>query len=536
MRAALGGNPLGSPTAEDGRVGYFTTVPREIAIIDGSFRDPGSSTLTTSVQADKTHDYVTFYDHITVGGSAATMADVTGDYLSTTFQTGGVHGYPRAATAADLNGDGIDEIVQVHLDLQGLSALQAQTQNSSLGNMAFIAMVNRYGETGIKYDDYVYIQDYQHPVNSRFIPNNVLNWSSFIQMATGDFDGGGKDQVAVTCGPEGVFVLSADYGDANMLSVTKLPLPFTTYRTPGTGAKVSHFTVAAGDVDHDGVDEIVATFVEDIFTDMMETKLIIWKYDKDKGSYYVKDTVQTGMSCTSVTVADINFDGRKEIVVGGFNRSNREMTLGYLLYDPTGTKLSGISGRTELKDDDLTATVNYGLDSDQRIDTRARNEGNKAEGKNAHRYGNSWNWSIPLSRVCLTGNVAGQNFDQIFFGNGLYYYDMESGKFQVFDSRYDPGRKGGTPADNAKHMNNYAHPYKKGDFDANNSSIIALIPGTFTEPSKENIDEGREQLLVYYVKDNVKDDLSFEVAFMHVPMGGASAMDVQVTKKYLGMN
>lgn len=553
-RDELGLNPLMAPNAETGQNGVYGVVPLELAVIDGYFDSPGSSSLSHCSLFDGKHDYVNYYEvtafpngtssspgAVTLKGAvtkdAVTKEEV--NYTSTTFQTGGGLGYPRAAIAADLNGDGIDEVVQCHLDLEGLTPAQAQTQNPAPREdnaspiMAFYVTVGRAGQTGIKYEDYVKLCDYSYEPGERFIPENILEWSSFIQMVSGDFNGDGKDEIAVSCGPEGIFVVTGG-STVYKPSVQKLDTSFLyTYRSP---SRQSAFYLAAGDVDHDGTDDLAATFMADIFFDTDAADLLIWKWDKAQGKYVNKYSgnirLPAQLSNCSVTIADINYDKQNEIVVGGFNtnKGSREMTLAYCKYDNSWNTLGTFMGATRVWDDEGTATVNHGYGDNE--DTRSRENVS-----NARHYGHSWNWTIPLSRVCLTGRDDGARYDQIFFGNGLYYYDIKADQFAVYD---DVSPDLSSRENRAASMDNYAHPYQRGDLDANNASIIAMIPGTFIKPETNQLMSEREQLLVYYVKDNKGSDdkngyLTFEIAILHQPQS-VGKQDVQVSKKYLAQN
>ncbi len=547
-RAATGENPIGANTDA---VTIFGEAPLEIAVV-------GSRVFASAGGHYRTHDDEERGDIYWYDGAYAYPDPVSDLFYKNSGKYGTVAHItfpdepdvrPAKTIAADINGDGVDEIIRYYIEINyngSEGKPDGDIDNFNAGVEGYSADFNLQcinSQTGQSMGKTTLRTVSKADIHDFYIPDSIYYWSSYLQITAGDYDGDGKEEVAVAVpgqlresgnsqtsgniyifgvspGPVGVrFDLEYVYDDLNYCS-----LYGDTFR------EYTAFHLASGDVDNDNIDELVYTYTGDVLTVDQNSSIRIIDYQD--GSYSsISRTIAFGnkkhpVGNAGVTVGDIDNDGLNEIVVGGYmvNKNDQgalyaftnkfgktekfeyyhELAMSYMKYDQESGSYGDFEGFTVFREEEDMAWTRAG-------DTSY----NSASGRDlasSARYRNARNWTLPLQSVSLTGYVNGRTNHQIFFGNCMYYYDVDSGKFNIYD---DEGK-----------ANDSIVPYK--NFSAPNSSINALIPGSFLDQNDYYVkSEGREQLLVSYAFDCI-----FEFALMYESAAGTS-LDVQ--KKYGSM-
>jgi hypothetical protein len=547
-RAATGENPIGANTDA---VTIFGEAPLEIAVVGSRvFASAGGHYRTHS---DEERGDIYWYD-----GAYAYPDPVSdlfyknsGKYDTVAHITFSGEPDVRLAKtiAADINGDGIDEILRyyIEIDYNGSEGKpDGSIDNFNAGVEGYSADFNLQcinSQTGESWGKTTLRTVSKTDIHDFYIPDNIYYWSSYLQITAGDYDGDGKEEVAVAVpgqlresgnsqssgniyifgvspGPVGVrFDLEYASDDLNYSS-----LYGDTFR------EYTAFHLASGDADNDKIDELVYTYTKDVLTVDQESTIRIIDY-KDGSYTSTGRTIGFGnnkhpVGNAGVTVGDIDNDGLNEVVVGGYmvNKNDQdalyaytnkfgstekfkyyhELAMLYMKYDKESGSYGDFKGFTVFREEEDMAWTRAG-------DT-SYNSASGRDLSSSARYRNTRNWTLPIQSVSLTGYVNGRTNHQIFFGNCMYYYDIDSGKFNIYDD-------GGKADDSIAAYKNFSAP---------NSSINVLIPGSFLDQNDYYVkSEGREQLLVSYAFDCI-----FEFALMYESAAG-TPMDVQ--KKYGAM-
>jgi len=549
-REATGANPWNS---YKNSVSTFGEVPLEIAVV-GSRVPYGNSHQD---QNNDDLDDVYYYDDITRNSSDPSYLTMgtSGLFESVPGITDSSESDVRPSTtiAADMNGDGIDEIVRYYIDIN-----YNGSENKPDGDIRNF----NTGVAGYEANFYLEVIDSQtgkringkdngklltvNKANSPkfFIPDSVYYWSSYMQMTAGDFNNDGKKEIALVL-PDSSGAASSNNLNIWSLNSSTLARTYTgnynfnsSYGSDSDDIKFSAFHLTSGDCDNDGVDELLFTTTEDVITEDSPSYIHIIDFSFASGySEKIGAAIKIGsdpMGNAGVTVGDIDNDGLNEIALGGFmvNNNNEnatyaytskdggttknikyyhELALAYMEYNNKTNQYSGFQGFTVLRDDEKTAqTCESGNDTAYKTFS-----GNSRSLDSSRRYRNSDNWTLPIQAVSLTGYVNDMTNDQVFFGNYMYYYSATSGRFAVYDT------------DGEVDVDDDSVAYN--DFQAPTSSITALIPGSYLSADAAYLPtDGKEQLLVAYVKKAQGGSRSFEMALMYEKSGTKMKLDRSV--------
>ncbi|KAF5429835.1 Repeat domain-containing protein, partial [Candidatus Methanophagaceae archaeon] len=183
---------------------------------------------------------------------------------------------------SDINGNGRDELVIAYHGQDGHPELLIA--NKGWGTRAFNAYA-RYLETGF-----------------------TLAHDKSLAVTTGDFDGDGNDEIALAVEDHNlliaVFLYDVDIKGATIVKKDTLWVQDSRFKP------YNRVDIAAGDLDGDGNDEIVATSSYhriDVFDVDTDLKLTLKHYAVNPNTDYINNQITTG---------DLDGDGDDEVVVG----------------------------------------------------------------------------------------------------------------------------------------------------------------------------------------------------------------------------
>ncbi|MHA1650435.1 MAG: FG-GAP repeat domain-containing protein, partial [Candidatus Helarchaeota archaeon] len=128
------------------------------------------------------------------------------------------------------------------------------------------------------------------PLRLRLISSKKFE-KPIYSVATGDFDGDGRLELAIGCGDGSLRLFKFDRGNLNSVWTTK------------SWAWVDH--IIAADLNQDYIDELLV---------IMGKKLVIYKY-KDP-TYEKIWEIETNATITSVFVGDSNNNRQNELLIG----------------------------------------------------------------------------------------------------------------------------------------------------------------------------------------------------------------------------
>jgi hypothetical protein len=535
-RETFGENPMGATTDT---ITTFGDVPLEIAVIGGRINIP-------YIGEDRGNIY--YYNNYLPGKDTFLNIGVHENVRDITWSTE-KDVRPAVTVAADIDGDGIDEIVRYFIDVNyngdDTSKYDGDIKSFNDGIAGYSADFRLHcisTQTGTNIARHKIRTVSRTDKTMFFIPDSTYYWSSYMQITAGDYDGDGKEEIAVVVpGSDINYGHLFIYGIESGRFVEKYSQEVNYY---SYGIKDNYFGtafhLASGDADNDKIDELI--FTQTINVTSVDDCSYICIIDYKDGAYapvsykpikFGNKKNDSPVGNAGVTVGDIDNDGLNEVIVGGYmvNKDDsgatyiftgedgtttefeyyHELAMSYMKYDKGSNSYGNFQGFTVFRNEEemaWTAVANN--------ETRY-NDNPTPKLSSSARYRNAQNWTVPIQSVSLTGYVNKRTNHQIFFGNCMYYYDTGSGKFKVYD---DGGKADGS-------MVVY------DDFDAPVSSINTLIPGNFMTGSGGYVPtEGREQLLVVFAKQH-SGQHHFMITLMYESSAG-TPMDVNKTSYFLG--
>jgi len=164
------------------------------------------------------------------------------------------------------------------------------------------------------YEDFWILDDYLHQFQKIWWGNVIEKVTGDIDLAAGDFDGDGVDEIAYAGCPwngeqlEGQLAIINNIGIMNY-EIIRLPK----VDAPG-GVWVHRFPVACGDIDGDGRDEIgvVRAYRENYPGD-----LFLYEYSPTTGNYVLIGKKEKDFMDFGLSMGDVDCDGLAEIVCAG---------------------------------------------------------------------------------------------------------------------------------------------------------------------------------------------------------------------------
>ncbi|SBW00541.1 exported hypothetical protein [uncultured Eubacteriales bacterium] len=552
-RDELGTNPWKGHTDT---VSTFGIVPRGIDVI-GSKISTSDDNYHSQDDADRGN--INTYDSIALNSSSADTKFLTMNHTGTFTNVDGLTDAdeedtrPSATLAADVNGDGTDEIIRYYIDISK-GANDGDIDRFNAGDSGYVAefyveVID--SQTGKRLNtkasgQVLKVSKADSGSENFFIPDSVYFWSSYLQLTAGDYNDDGRADIALVVPGSNASttgkLLILDLADDKLVQAYAQSINcYSSYnKDDSTKTKFSAYDLTSGDCDNDGTEELVYTDTDDVVTQDASSNINILDYTASgysAVSYEVRvSSYNDLMGSAGVTVGDIDNDGLGEIIVGGFmvNSGSKtdtysytakdnsytksipfyhEMAMAYMEYDNDTSAYSGFTGFSVFRDDEKTAgTVADGNETSYKTySDRTLNS--------TRRYRNSGNWTVPMQAVSLTGYVNDKTNDQVFFGNYMYYFDSSTGLFKVYDSDGEVD----VDKDHVLYHN----------FQEFNSSIISLSVGNFlTGGSNALPADGQQELLAEYVRDKDGKTISFELADLYQNTG--DTMATQRCVKYIG--
>lgn len=364
---------------------------------------------------------------------------------------------------------------------------------------------------------------------------STLQSKNILNYAVGDFDGDGNEEIAVLHQSYIMyFGLNLTTGALELLYYTDI---FTD--SGSLNYLYSPVSMYAGDVDGDGSDELLVCrgyysdgipgkneytmmgFIDigcSDFKSESKDNLFHFSLDSDYCQWLhivLKDpssgeTLESVM--TSAVFADINRDGHREIVVGGYLWDNDntstsynedpshaagELYLAYAKYDREAGKIAdGLNNLTILMDDNSTAaTWNGSLAVDSTYTLSSKNDEIEGHNKNdTSIFLEDWNdnplllcrslnwsnWTIPMNTVSLSGFQNGNFNEQVFFDIWVYDFNTTTQSFYVY-----------------KAINGTLYTYVNFA-DDNNIMCNAMCVGALASQDLSNYYDNHQDLLIHF--------------------------------------
>lgn len=334
--------------------------------------------------------------------------------------------------------------------------------------------------------------------------------TNILDYAVGDFDGDGNEDIAVHH-ITNILVFSLDQSTLQLELRSSTPVPsYSGYHN----TLFTPVSMSSGDVDDDGVDELVVArgyYKDGIAGNSEFTDIGVVNYGDSMGATakWVRMTVHDPKNSssmldsvmTSVACADIDNDGRTEIVVGGFlwdntntdvsytknwNHSAGELYLTYLEYSEMSSSVNP-RGLTILGDDNGTASTrylqdnkdfskHYAMNGHDLADTSIFLTDNSDNPSGLCRSPNWCNWTVPLYGGSMSGPENGRTHDQAYFDK--WFYEYRDGSFKVYKKVSELGKV----------------------MDNNNVACHAVNIGSILNQDPENY-SARDDFMVFYAAD-----------------------------------
>lgn len=358
---------VGGPNTELTTVSWTVTFSEKVTGVDltdfslvlGGGLTGGTLALTPATGANAGKVFTVTASGLIGQGTAAldllddgTIKDLEGNLLQTSTADRGVavsfvskpNTAPTASNAVavaagDLNGDGVNDLVVVGNSTQKVSVLLGNKDGTGKADGSFATAVD-YSVAGNPRD--VAIAD----VNGDGVPDLVVtgstytgtppNFQSAVSVLLGTKGGNGKG--------DGTFQPKVNYGNGSSVS-----------------------SVAVADVNNDGKADIIFT------SNNSSSPVVSVLIGTGNGSFLTQKNFAVGSDPRSVQVADLNGDGRADLVVANRNGNNVSVLLGTaatseggpVLFDPQTTFAAGTTP---------TGVAVGDLDGDGKLDLAVSNE------------------------------------------------------------------------------------------------------------------------------------------------------------------
>ncbi|MBN1330483.1 MAG: VCBS repeat-containing protein, partial [Candidatus Heimdallarchaeota archaeon] len=177
-----------------------------------------------------------------------------------------------------------------------------------------IAVAFSFRNDDPNYEDFWILDDYVHGFQTIWWGNVIEGVTGDIDLAAGDFDGDGVDEIAYAACPwngeqlEGQLAIINNIGIMNY-EIIRLPI----VEAPG-GVWVHRFPVACGDIDGDGRDEIG---VVRAYREAYPGDLFLYEYSPATGNYVLLGVIEKDFMDFGLSMGDVDCDGLAEIVCAG---------------------------------------------------------------------------------------------------------------------------------------------------------------------------------------------------------------------------
>lgn len=349
-------------------------------------------------------------------------------------------------------------------------------------------------------------------------------WSSVFPLTVGDFDGDHNEDFALLhwdyeneqyggswYKASLELYLSRPQADGSVEFEHRYPSRYVYYDDLQHGVPDQPYfpvSLVAGDLNNDGRDELFLSMMKedrDYRGMYVRTAMLDGDDRVNVTSYQLNGVNLNGNSMLSLSTGDIDNDGSKELVLGGY--SEGELFLGYLEWDGGANALNPkVQGFTRLRDDEGTAaTTGADIDGQHPADTHQWSGDRDSDymphdySKSRAMYPGATNWTVPLQTVSLSGFKSDTTCDQVYFGMWFYELDRASGQFRPY-----------LDTQNCRYDNN----------DNNNVSVLGMFPIiTDADVDASTVDglsvyDGGQSLLLALSIDLDKDhggDMSYQL-------------------------
>ena len=329
------------------------------------------------------------------------------------------------SAAGDLDADGFEEVVVVVLNRTTWDLEVRIIEDESDGFRAETQLIMNIGDPG----------GYFGPMTSRHFG---------IDVATGDVDGDGKDEILITC-VDDLYVL--DGPDANLAVIDSKQITGT--------VDERYLRVATGDLDADGIDEFVVTAGE--FNPNGVAEYYIFdsstRAPLDDGviGAQVEGTYHKLMTA-DVQIADFDGDGLPEIGFAGVTPDRGMQGIALIMDDakqPSPFEFMGVVGLDNNEGGaKMLATAAADMDGDREAEFIVGEDIYTLEnGELTTPFGNEA-LPIPYMDVLVTGDMTGDHRADIILlkespTDGIFIYGLDSShQFRRLDHLADVERGG----------------------------------------------------------------------------------------------
>ena len=282
------------------------------------------------------------------------------------FQAYGFEKYGVNVSVGDLDGDRVDELLTGPgpCDTFGPHVRGFSAAGGPFPGLSFLAYgTSKYGVNvaagdfdGDGFDEIItgpgagavfgpHVRGWNYDGTGSVIPVSTVNFFAYgtpkwgVNVACGDIDGDGMDEIVTGAGPGPIYGAHVRGWNVDDAPATAIPgVSFFAYNTPRYGVRVS-----CGDIDGDGIDELVTAPGP---SPAFGAHVRGWNYDGDtlgeiQGvSFFAWPPDQARHGATIFAGADLDEDGRDELVVGAGPDPTLDTLVRVYAFDGTETTLS----------------------------------------------------------------------------------------------------------------------------------------------------------------------------------------------------